>query len=81
MIRSTSFAAVLTLLLASPTHADSPASRADAGDMRARTSFERFANQWMVRVHEVEDEQRKNPSVRPGASCMGSSSTICPLPS
>ena len=68
MIRSTSFAAALALLLASPTWADSPASVANLGDQRARTSFERFAGKWMNRVHKLEDEQRRNPSVRPGAA-------------
>jgi hypothetical protein len=55
------------LLFASPGWADSPAAIADSGDTRARTSFERFAGEWMARVHRLEDQQRENPSVRPGA--------------
>lgn len=73
MIRSTSVAIAFALLacpvlLARPVRADMPASVADSGDTRARVSFERFAGQWMARVHQIEEEQRKNPTVRPGAT-------------
>ena len=61
-------ATVLSLLLASPSWAGSPASLHAVGDQRARVSFERFAGEWMARVHELEDQQRQNPSVRPGAT-------------
>jgi hypothetical protein len=58
---------VALLLAAAPALADPPAAISDPGDERTRASFQRFAQSWMSKVHHLESEQRKKPTIRPGA--------------
>jgi len=58
----------LALFVALPVFGESPAARAESGDEVAQHSFERFAEGWMEKVQELEESQRKHPTVRPGAS-------------
>jgi hypothetical protein len=68
MMRSVSlFASTLVLLFAAPIFGESPAAIADSGDARAQNSFEVFAKSWMERAQQLEAEQKKKPTVRPGA--------------
>lgn len=61
---------IIALLLwaGSPALAGSPAAiPPDAGRARAEAAFETFANQWMAKVHELEDKQRAHPTVKEGS--------------
>lgn len=65
-------AAALALLVAPGAGADdlesaTPASIAEGGDAGAHASFQVFAASWMQKMHRVEADQRRNPTVRPGA--------------
>ena len=55
------------LLMAGPALADAPAAiPADAGRMRAETSFAQFAADWMAKVRALEQRHRNNPTVEQG---------------
>jgi hypothetical protein len=56
------------LLVATPALAGSPAAIPESGRHRAETSFEKFARQWMSKVHGLEQKHRSNPTVKPGES-------------
>lgn len=63
---------LLGLLLAPGAGADgidsaTPASIAEGGDAGAHASFQVFAASWMQKMARVEADQRRNPTVRPGA--------------
>ena len=47
--------------------ADDPASIGEPGGGSARKAFQRFAQDWMKKVRKLEEENRRNPTVRPGA--------------
>jgi hypothetical protein len=59
---------IALLAIASPSLADSPAAISDAGRDRVEDAFDEFARQWMKKVHSLEAEHRKNPSVKQGSS-------------
>jgi hypothetical protein len=66
-IRSLVLGAAL-VLLAAPALADAPAAVSNAGgETRARASFERFAQSWMDKVRRLEEDNRRHPTVKPGA--------------
>jgi hypothetical protein len=54
--------------LAGPALAGSPAAIPDAGDTRARVSFQTFTADWMRKVRALEERHRANPTVKSGAS-------------
>ena len=62
-----SLAACALLLAAAPSLADSPASISGAAHERTRESFARFAETWMDKVQRLAAEERRNPTIRPGA--------------
>ncbi len=59
---------VALLLMAAPTIADEVAAIPNSADERARTSFSDFARSWMAKMQENEAQNRKNPTVQPGAN-------------
>ena len=56
------------LLMAAPTIADEVAAIPNSADERARTSFSDFARSWMAKMAKNEAQNRKSPTVQPGAS-------------
>ena len=61
-------AAVVLFAFAVPALAESPAAIRGPGQNRVRSTFDRFATAWMEKVQRLEDQQRQNPTVRPGAA-------------
>ena len=57
----------LALVFLASTAAAEPAAIPDSGDDRARTAFREFADTWMEKIRTSADEQRRNPTIRPGA--------------
>ena len=58
----------LLIACAAPSLAESPAAIPHGSDNRVRSSFERFADEWMQKVRKNEAEARSKPTVRPGAN-------------
>ncbi len=61
-------AGVVLFAFAAPTLADSPAAIRGPGQDRVGSTFDRFAATWMEKVQRLEDQGKRNPTVRPGAS-------------
>lgn len=61
-------ATAFTVGLALPAFADSPAAIRAPGEERVQSTFDRFAETWMEKVKGMEENQRQNPTVRPGAA-------------
>jgi hypothetical protein len=53
--------------IAAPAPALPPASFTPGEQERATRSFEKFADSWMAKVQRIEEHDRKNPTIRPGA--------------
>jgi hypothetical protein len=72
LLRSTAIsictAVAACLLAAAASVADEVAAIPDSADARAEDSFSEFARSWMAKMEEKEQQNRKNPSVQPGAS-------------
>jgi hypothetical protein len=66
MLRSVLISICVPLLLAAPAVAD-PAAIPQAADGRAERAFERFARDWMDKVHALEEQSRHKPTVKVGA--------------
>jgi hypothetical protein len=60
--------AAAVCLAAAPSLAEPPASIPGAAQERARDSFARFAQAWMDKVQRLAAEERRNPTIRPGAA-------------
>jgi hypothetical protein len=58
--------AACALFAARPALAEPPAAIRATPDHDVRATFERFAATWMEKVHRLEEDQRRNPTVRPG---------------
>ena len=54
-------------LAAAPCLAEPPASIPGAAQERARDSFAHFAQAWMDKLHRLAVEERRHPTIRPGA--------------
>jgi hypothetical protein len=55
------------LLAATAALAGSPAAPSNPAYMRAEASFQRFIEEWMQKVHALEQQHRSSPTVRNGA--------------
>ena len=60
-------AAAALCLGAAPSLAEPPAAIPGAAQQRARDSFAHFAQAWMDKAHRLAAEERRNPTIRPGA--------------
>ncbi len=67
-VRSGLVAVAVLWGIAAPAPALPPASFAPGEQERARQSFALFADDWMAKVQRLEEHDRQNPTIRPGAS-------------
>jgi hypothetical protein len=67
-VRSGLVASAVLWWIAAPALALPPATFAPGEQEQARQSFALFADDWMAKVQRLEEHDRQNPTIRPGAS-------------